>query len=77
MINITKEARKEQFSQMIQRKAVDEDSNCIEAIVAFCEESGMEIEMVKNLIDANLKAKIESEAQSLRLISGNSASLPL
>lgn len=68
---------KVQFSQMIERRAIETGCTHIEAIVAYCEETGLEIEMVKLLINQQLKKKIEDEAKNLRLLPGRSAKLPL
>lgn len=71
-------ADKDQFSMMIEKRAIEENCSHIEAIVAHCEETGLEIEMVKTLINIQLKKKIEVEARNLRLLTGgNSNKLPL
>ena len=74
---MTKSDDRTQFSQMIERTAVDEKITHIEAIVNYCEKTGLEIEMVKSLVNASLKKKLEEEGKALRYIKGKSASLPL
>ena len=68
---------KEIFSKYIEERALKENCSHIEAIISHCEETGFEVEMVKNFINKNLKSKIEEEAKNLRLISGKSATLPI
>lgn len=68
---------KVQFSQMIEHRAIENGCTHIEAIVAHCDETGLEIEMVKVLINQQLKKKIEAEAKALRLLPGRSDKLPL
>lgn len=41
----------------------------IEAIVLYCEENNLEIEVAASLINSNLKCKIALDAQNLNLIS--------
>jgi len=68
---------KNQFSQMIERFAVENQCTHIEAIVEHCEKTGLEIEVVKNLINISLKSKIESEARALKYLPGGGSKLPL
>lgn len=71
-------ADKDQFSIMIETRAVNEGCSHIDAIVAHCEQTGLEIEMVKSLINIQLKKKIEAEARNLRMIKGGkSTGLPI
>ena len=44
------------------------DYNHIEAIVEYCKQTGLEIEMASTLVNSNLKSKIESDAQDLNLL---------
>jgi len=68
---------KTKFSQYIERKAIDDNCSHMEAIINHCEQTGLEIEMVKTLINTQLKKKIEAEAKALRMLPGHSAKLPL
>lgn len=77
MSTIDTKSDRQKFSQYIERRAIDENISHIEAIVAHCEETGFEIEMVKSLINMSLKKKIEEEAKALRMLPGRSAKLPL
>lgn len=63
---------------MIEKRANTEGSSHMDVIVTYCEETGLEIDMVKDLINPSLKSKIESEAKSLRLLKdGGGSKLPL
>jgi hypothetical protein len=48
----------------------------MEAIVQYCEESSIEVEIAASLISSHLKARIKEEAQSVNLIK-KAAQLPL
>lgn len=74
---MTKNDDRTKFSQMIERTVADQGITHIEAIVNYCEKTGLEIEMVKGLVNISLKKKLEEEGKALRYIKGKSASLPL
>ena len=42
--------------------------NHIDAIVEYCRETGLEIEVAASLVNSNLKSKIESDAQEMRMM---------
>ncbi|MGH7745463.1 MAG: late promoter transcription accessory protein [Candidatus Dormibacteria bacterium] len=65
------------FSTMIERRAVDEQISHMDAIIAHCEETGLEIEMVKGLVNQSLKQKIEHEARELRYLPGKGSHLDI
>jgi len=67
-------ADKDQFSIMIETRAINDKCSHIDAIISHCEETGLEIEVVKSLINIQLKKKIEAEARTLRMIKGGNAS---
>ena len=48
----------------------------IDAIVHYCQELGMEIEVASTLLSSNLKAKIREEAQELNMMK-KSSKLPI
>jgi uncharacterized protein YaaN involved in tellurite resistance len=56
------------FAEIIEEMVEKKNYNYIEAIVEYCKESGLEIEVVSTLIDKNLKSKIESTAIDLRML---------
>lgn len=63
-------------------KAIDElvsktDYNYIEAIVEYCNQTGLELEVAATLVNNNLKAKIELDAIESRMIKFTGNRLPL
>lgn len=44
------------------------DYNYIEAIVEYCKQNGVEIEVASSLVNSNLKSKLETDAQDLNLL---------
>jgi len=74
---MTQKEDKLKFSQMIERTAYEKKCSHIEAIVNNCEETGLEIEVVKTLINNSLKSKIESEAKALHYLPGGGSRLPI
>lgn len=64
------------FAKEIENLVATTDLNYIEAIVEYCNRTGMEIEVASTLINNNLKSKIENDAQDLNLLP-KSARLPI
>lgn len=64
------------FAADIEKIVAETDYNYIEAIVEYCNETGMEIEVASSLVNNNLKSKIENVAQDLNLLP-KSARLPI
>lgn len=58
----------ENFSDKINKIVQNDNLEYIDAIVHFCEESGIEIEIAAKLITPAIRQKIESEAIQNRLI---------
>lgn len=56
------------FSKEIERIVSTTDYNHMEAIVEYCKQTGLEIEMAASLVNSNLKSKIESDAQQLNML---------
>lgn len=56
------------FAVAIEEIVSKTDYNHIEAIVEYCKETGMEIEVASSLVNSNLKSKIEMDAQDLNLL---------
>lgn len=52
------------------------DYNYMEAIVEYCEQTGMEIELASSLVNKDLKAKIQLDAQELNMLP-KSSRLPI
>ena len=63
------------FANSIEQIVAETDYNHMEAIVEYCKQTGMEIELAATLVNNNLKAKLESDAQDLNLLP-KSARLP-
>ena len=63
------------FAKAIEQLVATTDYNHMEAIVENCKQTGMEIELAATLVNNNLKAKLESDAQDLNLLP-KSARLP-
>jgi hypothetical protein len=64
------------FSRAIEEMVAKTDYNHIEAIVEYCKQTGLEIEVASSLVNANLKAKIELDAQNCNMLP-KSARLPI
>jgi hypothetical protein len=67
---------KDKFSLMIEQRALNQESSCMETIIDYCEESGLELEVAATLLNQSLKCRIEEEARDLRFLP-KIAKLPL
>ena len=56
------------FSRTIDKIVLESDLNYIEAIIQYCEETELELEMAIKLINSGLKAKIEASARDSNLL---------
>jgi phytoene/squalene synthetase len=65
------------FAKAIESMVSRTDYNYIEAIVEYCKESGLEIEMAASLINANLKSKIEANAMDNNMMKEKGSRLPI
>lgn len=65
------------FAFAIDSMVANTDYNYIEAIVEYCKETGLEIEVAASLINANLKKKLENNAMDLNMLKEKSAKLPI
>jgi hypothetical protein len=65
------------FAKSIDSLVATTDFNYIEAIVEYCKNTGLEIEMAASLINANLKSKIENDAMDNNMLKEKSSRLPL
>lgn len=63
------------FAKAIEKIVSETDYNHMEAIVEYCKDTGMEIELAATLVNSNLKSKLEADAQDLNLLP-KSARLP-
>ncbi len=65
------------FAFAIDSMVANTDYNYIEAIVEYCKQTGLEIEVAASLINSNLKKRIESDAMNLNMLKEKSAKLPI
>ena len=65
------------FAKSIDILVARSNYNYIEAIVEHCRETGLEIEVAANLINANLKAKIENDAMDNNMLKEKGSRLPI
>ena len=72
----TKEEMKK-FAYAIDSMVANTDYNHIEAILEYCRETGLEVEVAASLINFNLKKKIESDAMDNNVLKVKSAKLPI
>lgn len=56
------------FSLVIEQMALNLRCSKIDAIVHYCQEMGMEIEVASTLLSSNIKAKIKEEAEEANLL---------
>jgi hypothetical protein len=64
------------FAKAVEEIALKYEMNYIDAIVEYCNETGMEIEVAATLVNHNLKSKLKLNAQELNLLPKTSK-LPL
>ena len=65
------------FAKAIEGLVANTDLNYIEAIVQYCKDTGLEIEVAATLVNANLKAKLTSDAMDLNLLKEKGSRLPI
>jgi len=65
------------FAKAIEEMVAESDYNYIEAIVEYCKQTGIELEVAASLVNNNLKAKIESDAMDNNLLKEKGARLPI
>lgn len=65
------------FAKAIDALVAKTDYNYIEAIVEYCKETGLEIEVAASLINQNLKAKIENDAMDNNMLKEKGSRLPI
>jgi hypothetical protein len=56
------------FQEQIENMVTNTDYNYMEAIVEYCDRTGMEIELASSLVNKDLKAKIQIDAQELNML---------
>jgi len=65
------------FTVAIEGKVANTDYTYLEAIVEYCKETELEIEVAASLVNANLKSKIELQASDLNLLKTKDSKLPI
>jgi hypothetical protein len=65
------------FTKAIDSFVMKSGLNYIEAIVEYCKESGLEIEVAASLINSNLKSKIAAVAHDHNLMKEKVNRLPI
>jgi hypothetical protein len=65
------------FSKAIESLVSNTDYNYLEAIVEYCRETGLEIEVAATLCNSNLKSKIENDAMDNNMLKVKSSRLPI
>lgn len=65
------------FAKAVESLKANTDYNYIEAIVEYCKTTGLEIEVAATLCNANLKAKLENDANDLNLLKSKSSRLSI
>ncbi len=61
------------FSQKIEQIVQEKNMSMMDAILFYCEETGLEIETVPKLINQSIKAKIEHDARNSNLLKDKSS----
>lgn len=74
--NKTLQENMEDFFKEIEDRVYKYDIGWLEAILEYCEDTGLEPDRVSKLVSPNLKSKLEMEAKSLNFIE-KSSKLPL
>jgi hypothetical protein len=64
------------FSQLILLRMEENDTDCLDAIITYCEEVGLEMEVAATLVDDVLKSHLEEAFVKLNYLDG-SGKLPL
>jgi hypothetical protein len=49
----------------------------LEAILQYCKDTGLELEVAASLVNSNLKTKIESQAMEKNMLKEKSSKLPI
>lgn len=66
------------FSLAIETLAKNKDMPYMDAIIQYCSNTGLELEMAAKLISGSLKSKIKIEAEELHFLpKSNTAKLPV
>ena len=72
----TKDEMRE-FALSIEKMVSNTNYTYIEAIVEYCQKTGLEIEVAASLINSNLKSRIASNASDLNLFKEKTSKFPI
>ena len=64
------------FQVAIEDLVTETSFNHLEAIIEYCDRTGMELELASSLVNKDLKAKIQIDAQELNMLP-KTARLPI
>ena len=65
---MTTRDERNKFSAVIEERIIKDNVSTMEAIINYCEETGLELEIAGSLVNSVLKTKIEEEAKKLRYL---------
>ena len=65
------------FAKAIDAMVANTDYNYIEAIVEYCKETGLEIEVAATLVNSNLKSKLTADAMDNIMLKDKVSRFPL
>jgi len=65
------------FAKSIESIVATTDYSYIEAIVEYCRDTGLEIEVAASLVNQNLKSKIEGQAMDNNMLKEKGSRLPI
>jgi hypothetical protein len=56
------------FSLAIEELALTKNCSHLEAIIVYCEQTGLEVDLAAKLVSVSLRAKLKIEAEDLNLV---------
>jgi len=65
------------FAGEIEEIVATTDYNYLEAIIEYCNKTGLETEVAATLISPNLKAKIHEQAENMNMLKTKGSRLPI
>lgn len=65
------------FAMKIEGMVANTDYTYLEAIVEYCKQTGLEIEVAASLVNSTLKAKMQEQAEKANLLKVKTSRLPI
>ena len=65
------------FALKIEGMVANTDYTYLEAIVEYCKQTGLEIEVAASLVNSTLKAKMQEQAEKANLLKVKTSRLPI